>query len=211
MQTAWLAGVYQWTDATAERLPPMSFGSAARLVLVSRRQSPQQRGGRTMPKPYPCLWFNGQASEAAEFYVGVFPNSRIDKVTRSASDTPSGKKGGVLTVDFTLDGQRFVGLDGGPEFTFDEAISFVVDCPDQAEVDRYWDALVEGGGEHGPCGWLKDRFGVSWQVVPERLYELLEGPDEAASERAMKAMLQMGKIDLAEAERAYAGDTVPAS
>ena len=159
-----------------------------------------------MPKPYPCLWFNGQAEEAAEFYSTVFPDSRIDKVTRAAADNPSGRKGDVITVDFTLDGQHFVGLNGGPEFTFSEAVSFVVDCNDQAEVDRYWEALVAGGGEHGPCGWLKDRFGVSWQVVPHRLYELLEGPDAAASERAMNAMLQMGKLDVAELERAYEGE-----
>ena len=159
-----------------------------------------------MPKPYPCLWFNGQAEEAAEFYTRVFPHSRIDKVSRAAADYPSGTKGDVLTVEFTLDGQRFVGLNGGPEFTMDEAISFMVDCADQAEVDRYWDALVQGGGEHGPCGWLKDRFGVSWQIVPKRLYELLEGPDPAASERAMSAMLKMGKLDVAELEEAYAGE-----
>ena len=159
-----------------------------------------------MPQPYPCLWFNGQAEDAAEFYTTVFPDSRIDKVSRAAADNPSGKKGGVVTVDFTLDGQHFVALNGGPEFTFNEAISFVVDCTDQAEVDRYWDALVEGAGEHGPCGWLKDRFGVSWQIVPNRLYELLEGPDPAASERAMKAMLQMGKLDVRELELAYAGE-----
>jgi predicted 3-demethylubiquinone-9 3-methyltransferase (glyoxalase superfamily) len=158
-----------------------------------------------MPKPYPCLWFNGQAEAAAEFYTRIFPGSRIDKVTRAAGDFPSGRKGDVLTVEFTLDGQRFMGLNGGPEFTMDEAISFVVDCADQVEVDRYWDALVAGGGEHGPCGWLKDRFGVSWQVVPERLYQLMDSPDAAANERAMAAMLQMGKLDVAELERAYAG------
>jgi predicted 3-demethylubiquinone-9 3-methyltransferase (glyoxalase superfamily) len=154
----------------------------------------------------PCLWFDGQAEEAANFYVSLFPDSRIDKVSRSASETPSGPKGMVLTVDFTLRGQRFVGLNGGPEFNFTEAISFMVDCEDQAEVDRYWDALVEGGGEHGPCGWLKDRFGLSWQVTPMRLYELLEGPDPAASERAMQAMLKMGKLDVAELEAAYRGE-----
>jgi predicted 3-demethylubiquinone-9 3-methyltransferase (glyoxalase superfamily) len=159
-----------------------------------------------MPKPYPCLWFNGQAEEAAAFYTGIFPNSRVDKVTRAAADNPSGKKGDVLTVDFTLDGEPFNGLNGGPDFRFNESISFIVDCADQAEVDRYWDALVADGGEHGPCGWLKDRFGVSWQIVPRRLYELLEGPDAAASERAMQAMLQMGKLDVETLERAYAGD-----
>ncbi|HEY7331806.1 MAG TPA: VOC family protein [Candidatus Limnocylindria bacterium] len=159
-----------------------------------------------MPKPYPCLWFNGEAEEAAAFYTGIFSNSRVDKVTRAASDTPSGKKGDVLTVDFTLDGEPFMGLNGGPEFTFSESISFVVDCADQAEVDRFWDALVADGGEHGPCGWLKDRFGVSWQIVPKRLYELLDSPDAAANERAMQAMLQMGKLEVDALERAYVGD-----
>src|SRR5512142_824205 len=113
---------------------------------------------RAMLKPYPCLWFDGQAEEAARFYTSIFPDSRIDKVVPAAADFPSGHKGDVVTVAFTLSGARFVGLNGGPEFTFDEAISFVIDCADQAEVDRYWGALVEGGGEHGPCGWLKDRF-----------------------------------------------------
>jgi predicted 3-demethylubiquinone-9 3-methyltransferase (glyoxalase superfamily) len=160
---------------------------------------------RTMPKIAPCLWFDGQAEEAARFYTSVFPDSRIDKVTPAVADTPSGKKGDVLTVDFTIAGQRFIGLNGGPEFTFSEAISFEIPCQDQAEVDRYWQALVAGGGEHGPCGWLKDRFGVSWQVVPQRLYELLDSPDADAAERAMQAMLQMSKLDVAELERAYAG------
>ena len=159
-----------------------------------------------MPKPYPCLWFDGQAEEAAAFYTNIFPNSRVDKLTRSAADNPSGRKGDVLTVDFTLDGEPFMGLNGGPEFTFSESISFVIDCADQAEVDHYWDALVANGGEHGPCGWLKDRYGVSWQVVPKRLYELLDSPDAAANERAMQAMLQMGKLDVDALERAAAGD-----
>ncbi len=153
----------------------------------------------------PCLWFNGQAEEAANFYASIFPDSRVDEVSRSTADTPSGPKGMVLTVEFTLRGQRFIGLNGGPQFTFSEAISFVVDCRDQAEVDRYWDALTAGGGEPGPCGWLKDRFGVSWQVVPQRMYEFINGPDAEGSERAMKAMLEMSKLDLAEVERAYTG------
>lgn len=153
----------------------------------------------------PCLWFDGQAEQAAERYVSIFPDSRIDKISRAAADTPSGAKGTVITVEFTIRGDRFIGLNGGPEFTFSEAISFVVDCADQAEVDRYWDALTADGGQPGPCGWLKDRFGVSWQIVPRRLYELIEGPDAAAAERAMQAMLAMGKLDVAELERAYAG------
>ena len=111
----------------------------------------------------------------------------------------------VLTVEFTLSGQPFVGLNGGPDFQFNEAISFMVDCADQAEVDHYWEALTAGGGQPGPCGWLKDRFGASWQVIPRRLNELVGGPDAAAAERAMTAMLEMSKIDVAELERAYAG------
>jgi predicted 3-demethylubiquinone-9 3-methyltransferase (glyoxalase superfamily) len=158
-----------------------------------------------MPRITPCLWFDGQAEEAARFYTGLFPDSRIENVARSAADTPSGSKGDVLTVEFTLWGERFVALNGGPDFTFNEAVSFMIDCEDQADVDRYWDALVEGGGEHGPCGWLKDRFGVSWQVIPRRLNELIQGPDPVAAERAMEAMLQMGKLDVAELEAAYAG------
>src|SRR3954465_15033885 len=154
----------------------------------------------------PCLWFDGQAEEGARLWTSIFPDSRIDRVNQSASDTPSGAKGTVLTVEFTLRGQPFVGLNRGPDFQFNEAISFVVDCEDQAEVDRYWEALTAGGGEPGPCGWLKDRFGVSWQVVPRRLLERTQDTkDPAGAERAMKAMLQMGKIDVAELERAYSG------
>ena len=160
-----------------------------------------------MAKIAPCLWFNGQAEEAAEFYTKLFPDSRIDKVSRSTADTPAGPEGMVLTVDFTLAGEQFIGLNGGPEFQFNEALSFAIDCQDQAEVDRYWEALVEGGGEHGPCGWLKDRFGLSWQVVPRQLNELLEGPDPAGARRAMEAMLQMSKLDVAELRRAYEGVT----
>ena len=154
----------------------------------------------------PCLWFNGQAEDAARFWASIFPDSRVDDVHAAASDTPSGEKGTALTVEFTLRGQRFIGLNGGPDFTFTEAISFMVDCADQAEVDRYWDALTAGGGEPGPCGWLKDRFGVSWQIIPRRLMELTQGGDPAAAERVMKAMLQMGKIDIPELERAAADD-----
>jgi predicted 3-demethylubiquinone-9 3-methyltransferase (glyoxalase superfamily) len=159
-----------------------------------------------MPKPYPCLWFNNQAEEAARLYTRVFPDSRIDSVDRAPADTPSGPKGMVLTVNFTLSGQPFVALNGGPEFEFNEAVSFVIDCTDQAEVDYYWDELIEGGGSASMCGWLKDRFGVSWQVVPQRLRELLGGPDPAGAERATRAMLQMQKLEIAELEAAYEGD-----
>ena len=160
-----------------------------------------------MPKLVANLWFDKEAEEAAEFYVKIFPNSRIDRVSPAASDFPGGKKGDILTVDFTLDGQPFTGLNGGPEFTFDEAISFVIDCADQAEVDHYWEALTEGGGEPGPCGWLKDRYGLSWQVVPHRLEEMINGSDRDGAERAMEALLKMGKLDVAELEAAFEGRT----
>ena len=158
-----------------------------------------------MSKITPCLWFNGTAEEAAQFYLSLFPDSRIDKIHRSAADNPSGSAGDVLTVDFTLAGEKFIGLNGGPEFQFNEAVSFSIDCVDQAEVDRYWDALIEGGGEHSVCGWLKDRFGVSWQVIPRQLPEMLDGPDREGAARAMKAMLEMTKIDIEKLREAYAG------
>lgn len=163
-----------------------------------------------MSKITPCLWFDGQAEEAAEFYTSVIPDSRILDVHRAAADTPSGPQGSVLTVEFLLAGQGFMGLNGGPDFKFNEAISLSVDCEDQAEVDRYWEKLAEGGGEHSVCGWLKDRYGVSWQVVPRRLPELLNGPDRQGAARAMKAMLQMTKIDVAKLEEAYKGIPVEA-
>lgn len=163
-----------------------------------------------MPKITPNLWFDGNAEEAAEFWTRIFPNSRIDRVYRSPADYPSGRKGDVITVDFTLDGQPFTGINGGPDFTFDEAVSFLIDCKDQAEVDRYWEALTADGGEPGPCGWLKDRYGVSWQVVPHRLDELLNSDDRDGAQRAMEAMLQMGKLDVAELEAAHEG-VVPAA
>jgi predicted 3-demethylubiquinone-9 3-methyltransferase (glyoxalase superfamily) len=157
-----------------------------------------------------CLWFDGKAEEAARFYTSLIPNSRIEGVHRSPADTPSGPKGMVLTVDFTLAGNSYIGLNGGPDFKFNEAVSLSIDCADQAEVDRYWNALIADGGEPSVCGWLKDRFGLSWQVVPRRLIEMYASPDRAAAERAMNAMLKMTKLDVAELERAFAGDAVPA-
>ena len=151
---------------------------------------------------YPCLWFDGKAEEAASFYTGLLADSHIDKVWHSPADTPSGPAGMVLLVDFTLAGQRLQGLNGGPEFSFSEAISLVIECEDQAEVDRLWETLTANGGEPGPCGWLKDRFGLSWQVVPRRLNELIDDPDPGRARRAMEAMLKMGKIEVAEVERA---------
>jgi predicted 3-demethylubiquinone-9 3-methyltransferase (glyoxalase superfamily) len=155
-----------------------------------------------MAKVFPCLWFDGNAEEAASFYVTLLPDSQVDNVWRSPAETPSGPAGMVLTVDFTLAGQQFQGLNGGPDFRFNESVSFVIDCDDQAEVDRLWQALTAGGGEPGPCGWLKDRFGLSWQIVPRRLGELVNDPDFERARRAMEAMLKMGKIEIAELERA---------
>jgi predicted 3-demethylubiquinone-9 3-methyltransferase (glyoxalase superfamily) len=163
-----------------------------------------------MSKIAPCLWFDGDAEEAATFYTSILPDSRIDRVNPAAADTPSGPEGSVLSVDFTLAGQQFIGLNGGPDFQFNEAISFSIDCEDQAEVDRLWEKLVEGGGEHSVCGWLKDRYGVSWQVIPRRLPELVNGPDPQGAARAMQAMLQMTKIDVAKIEEAYEGVPVEA-
>jgi predicted 3-demethylubiquinone-9 3-methyltransferase (glyoxalase superfamily) len=151
----------------------------------------------------PCLWFDTEAEEAATFYTSVFPNSRITGVARYGKAGPR-PEGMVMTVNFELDGLEFVGLNGGPEFTFDEAISFQVSCQSQAEVDEYWARLTDGG-EEGPCGWLKDRYGVSWQIIPTRLMELLDDPDPDRSQRAMTAMLGMKKIDVAALELAAAG------
>ena len=147
-----------------------------------------------------CLWFDTEGEEAATFYTSVFDNSRIIDVTYYGEGgmRPAGM---VMTVVFEIDGQQFTALNGGPEFTFDEAISFQIDCATQDEVDRLWDALSDGG-EEGPCGWLKDRFGVSWQVIPSALPKLLADPDPARAQKAMAAMLQMKKIDITELERA---------
>jgi predicted 3-demethylubiquinone-9 3-methyltransferase (glyoxalase superfamily) len=151
----------------------------------------------------PCLWFDTQGEDAAKFYCSVFPNSRILRTTHYGPNTP-GRQGEVMTVDFELNGQKYVALNGGPEFTFSEAISFYIECADQAEIDHYWDALTEGG-EPGPCGWLKDKFGLSWQVAPTRLLELIGDPDSERANRAMQAMMQMGKIILADIEKAADG------
>ena len=140
----------------------------------------------------------------------LLPESRIDGVYRSPADNPSTPAGAVIIVDFTLPGQRIQGLNGGPQFQFSEAISFVIECDDQAEVDRLWDALTADGGQPGPCGWLKDRFGLAWQVTPRELNEMLTDPDTEKAARAMQAMLQMGKIETEELERAFRGEEVAA-
>lgn len=155
-----------------------------------------------MPKITPFLWFDTQAEEAAEFYVSVFPNSTITGVSRMPPNGPS-EPGRVMTVSFILDGAAFTALNGGPQFKFDEAISFVVPCKDQAEVDHYWDRLSDRG-QTSVCGWTKDRYGLSWQITPTRLMELLSSDDKAKAGRVMAAMLQMSKIDIAALEAAAA-------
>lgn len=155
-----------------------------------------------------CLWFDGKAEEAARFYTSIFPNSKLGRTTRYTEAGP-GPAGEVVTVDFEINGQRFVGLNGGPMFTFSEAISFQILCADQEEVDHYWKVLTDGGTEQ-PCGWLKDRFGVSWQVIPTVLIEMINDPDPEKAARATEAMLQMKKIDIATLERAYAGESAGA-
>ena len=155
-----------------------------------------------MQKITPCLWFDTQAEEAARFYVSIFKNSKIGDISRYGDAGP-GPKGGVLVVVFELDGVRFTALNGGPVFKFNEAISLQVDCADQAEVDDMWDRL-SAGGQTSQCGWLKDRYGVSWQIVPRILMELIGDPDPAKSQRVMAAMLKMTKIDIAKLQAAYA-------
>lgn len=158
----------------------------------------------TVQKITPCLWFDGRAEEAATFYTSLFPDSSVDKVVRSPADNPSGKAGDVLVVEFTLAGSKFTGLNGGPLFKFTEAISLQIACDDQAECDRLTDAL-SAVPESEQCGWVKDRYGLSWQVTPRRMLELLTDPDPARARRAMEAMLEMKRIDIAAIERAANG------
>jgi predicted 3-demethylubiquinone-9 3-methyltransferase (glyoxalase superfamily) len=148
-----------------------------------------------MPRITPNLWFDTEAEEAAEFYCSVFPNSKITFVSHYTEAGPR-EAGMALTVDFVLDGQEYTAINGGPEFTFDEAVSLLINCDDQEEIDYYWDKLSEGG-EEGPCGWLKDKYGLSWQVCPVAMQDMMSDPDEARSQRAMQAMFGMKKIDIA--------------
>jgi predicted 3-demethylubiquinone-9 3-methyltransferase (glyoxalase superfamily) len=158
-----------------------------------------------MSKICPCLWFNGEAEEAANLYVSLLPNSRIETVQRNSVDSPGGKAGTVLVMEFTVAGQRFMALNGGMKMEYTHAVSFKIDCVDQAEVDRLWDALLANGGQAGKCGWLKDRYGVSWQIVPAALPKYLGGADRAGAQRAMQAMLGMVKLDIEGLKRAYEG------
>jgi len=152
-----------------------------------------------------CLWFDGQAGEAADFYASAFPDSHVDAVHRAPGDYPSGKEGDVIMVEFTVLGMPFLGLNGGPQFKFDEAVSFQVYTADQAETDRLWNAIVGNGGAESECGWCKDKFGLSWQITPRALMEAVSDPDRAAAKRAFEAMMTMKKIDIATIEAARRG------
>ena len=158
-----------------------------------------------MSKISPCLWFDGEAEEAAKFYVSLLPDSKIQTVVRNIIDSPSGKAGSVVVVEFTLAEQHFMALNGGMRMEYTHAVSFKIDCADQAEVDRLWEALLSGGGQAERCGWLKDRYGVFWQIVPRDLPKFLGGANREGAARAMQAMLGMVKLDIAALKRAYDG------
>lgn len=159
----------------------------------------------TLQKIVPFLWYAKEAEEAARFYATVFPDSRVDRVTPMHADSPSGPPGSVVVVDFTLFGQQFTAMTAGAHDSFNDAISFMVNCDTQAEVDRYWNAILETGGKPTACGWITDRFGVRWQIVPTRLHELMRDPDPARARRAAECMMTQVKLDIAAIEKAAAG------
>jgi predicted 3-demethylubiquinone-9 3-methyltransferase (glyoxalase superfamily) len=184
-----------------ERQSPKKSGSLHGLIylLVTHRRTKMIR------KNTICLWFNGTAAEAAQFYAETFPDSTVGTIHRAPGDYPAGKQGNVLLVDFTVMGIPCIGLNGGPEFKHSEAFSFQVATDDQAETDRLWNAIVSNGGQESECGWCKDKWGVSWQITPRALIEAISDPDPAAAKRAFEAMMQMGKIDIAAIEAARRG------
>ena len=158
----------------------------------------------TVQRITPCLWFDNQAEDAAKFYVSIFKNAKLGAVSHYGK-WGGAKEGTVLVVEFEIEGQQFRGLNGGPQFKFSEAISFYVNCDSQAEIDDYWAKLTADGGEEGPCGWVKDKFGVSWQIVPAKIVDMVSHPDQNKSGRVMQAVMQMKKLDLAVLEKAFAG------
>jgi 2-polyprenyl-6-hydroxyphenyl methylase/3-demethylubiquinone-9 3-methyltransferase len=182
-----------------------------RTSAVPRLSAATRTEDRDMPSAHAtrniavCLWFDGQAENAANFYARTFPDSHVDAVHRAPGDYPEGKQGDVLTVEFTVLGMPFLGLNGGPQFKFDEAVSFQVYTSDQAETDRLWNAIVDNGGAESECGWCKDRFGLSWQITPRALMDAFTDPDRAAAKRAFDAMMTMRKIDIAKIEAARRG------
>jgi len=173
-------------------------------VTAADTDPDRERKSAAVPRITPNLWFDKEAEDAAKFYCSVFPNSEITNVLYYTDSAPA-PTGTVVTVDFVLDGQPYTGINGGPAFTFTEAVSLLINCADQAEVDYYWERLLADGGEASMCGWLKDRYGLSWQICPTVLGEMLSGPDGEAAQRVTKAFLQMRKLDIAELEKAYKG------
>lgn len=157
-----------------------------------------------MQKITPFLWFDNNAEEAMNFYTSLFDNSEVKNIMRNGAGGP-GPEGSILTASFTLHGQEFVVLNGGPQFRFNESVSFVINCESQEEVDKYWDALTADGGQESRCGWLKDKFGLSWQVVPTGMFRLLQSPEREKSARAMQAMMQMSKLDINVMQKAFDG------
>jgi predicted 3-demethylubiquinone-9 3-methyltransferase (glyoxalase superfamily) len=161
---------------------------------------------KSRSKIYPHFWYAREAEEATKFYASIFPDSRVERVTALPSESPSGPPGSVKVVDFTLFGQRFQAMSAGPHHEFNDAVSMVIACDDQAELDRYWNALLEGGGKPQACGWLIDRYGLRWQIVPAILDDLMADKDQARAKRVTDVMLQMVKLDIAALQKAYRGD-----
>jgi predicted 3-demethylubiquinone-9 3-methyltransferase (glyoxalase superfamily) len=192
-------------ELEGERVAQLAIGTLAADTRRMSWDSAHRKDSAVQQKIIPNLWFDTEAEEAADLYTSVFKNSRVVNVAHYTEAGPR-PAGTVMTVEFELDGQRFVGINGGPQFTFDEAVSFQIDCETQDEIDHYWERLSEGG-EEGQCGWLKDRYGLSWQVVPTGMEELFADPDPERARRAMQAMLGMGKIDIAALRSAAKGDS----